>query len=214
MAKGDGKIKGGNFERDMSRETSLYITNNKDPDAVWHTKGSGSRATIRKKTNQNNKKYEHGDLGPDDPKVNFFFDFFNLELKTGYAKKIKNKETNSTRINQWGVLDLIDSRQKIPIFYDFWNQVLVDSDASGREPLLIFRRLQKEPCIAMHLDIFDCILLHTENEINFATIIVELKDYAFPIIICNMREFYKWSMGTITENFIKKYLKKVIERRL
>ena len=208
--------KGGEFERKMSKELSLYITNGKDPDAVWHTKGSGGRATKRKKLNQVNKKYEHGDLGPDDPKVNYFFDFFNGELKTGYAKTNKSKITNITRVNQWCVLDLLDSpRQQIPMFYDFWNQILVDSEASGREPLLIFRRLRKEPCIAMHLDIFDKISENILNkEVSFDILTVKLAEYPYLIAICNMREFYKWSMGIMTENFIKRKLKQVIERRL
>lgn len=193
--------KGGVFERDISRLTSLWLTNGKDKDCIWRTKGSGSRATTRSKAKQKSSKYDFGDLAPDGPMVVYFFDVFSLELKTGYGRK--NKKIKAL----WSILDILDGKQKTPTFQEFWEQATNDAELSKRIPLLIFRRNNRESCIAMYDYIFDAFLSDINHTFN--TMTVKLNDYP-NIVVCNLNEFYKVTWGKVTEQFIKTKIKKII----
>jgi len=145
-------MKGGNFEREIAKELSLWYSKGKRDDLIWRTHGSGGRATQRAKSDKDTK-YQHGDLTFSDPCVKELFDVFNFELKTGYSRKTKKKSGNE-RITNWCILDLIDSKQKICVFEEMWRQAERDAKKSKRIPILIFRRPMKSPCIAMSTNVF------------------------------------------------------------
>jgi hypothetical protein len=145
-------MKGGNFEREIAKELSLWYSKGKRDDLIWRTHGSGGRATQRAKSDKDTK-YQHGDLTFSDPCVKELFDVFNFELKTGYSRKTKKKSGNE-RITNWCILDLIDSKQKVCIFEEMWRQAERDAKKSKRIPILIFRRPMKSPCIVVNSNIF------------------------------------------------------------
>jgi hypothetical protein len=48
---------------------------------------------------------------------------------------------------RWDVLDIIDSKQKETVLMKMWAQCKEDADAAGKQPLLVFRRNRRMPCI-------------------------------------------------------------------
>ena len=46
-----GKRKGNNYEREMSRRLSLWLSENERDDLIWRTHNSGGRFTTRMKKN-------------------------------------------------------------------------------------------------------------------------------------------------------------------
>jgi hypothetical protein len=194
--------KGRDFEREISKDMSLWLTNGENPDCIWYTKSSGGRATRRVKTNQESKRYDHGDLGPDDACVYYYFDTFNCELKTGYGKKHKKQTT------LWSVTDIIDSSQSTPIFYDFWWQSINDALESEREPMLIFRRNRRTACIGMRPHIFNAFTKH--KTINFDSITVNFADTTPTITLCNIKHFFDHTWGIVNEGFVKLKINRAI----
>lgn len=200
--------KGKNFEREISKDMSLWLTNDSDGDCIWYTKSSGGRATRRVRSEQVASKYDHGDLGPDGSTLEWFFDLFSIELKTGYGTKNKKSTT------LWSVLDLLDSSQQYPKFYDFWYQAVNDADLSGREPLLIFRRNRRLPCIAMRSYIFDVFTyICNDKPVEFDTISIQFNGEYTPIIICNLRYFYDYTWGHIHAQQLKFNVDRAIMKR-
>lgn len=198
MSKGKGK----SFERLVSKKMSLWLTCGEDKDCIWLTKSSGGRATRRIRTNQKASKYDHGDIAPDGSRLEYFFNVFSVELKTGYGQK------KESEFKLWSVLDLIDSKQNIPKFKDFWDQACQDAIASKREPILIFRRNRRLPCIAMHDYIFNTFL--NSSFINFPIITSQLETDVNPIVICNLEQFFDSTWKKINENFIKLKINRAI----
>jgi hypothetical protein len=114
------------------------------------------------------------------------------------------------------LLDIIDSKQQMPIFYDFWYQAISDADASGREPMLIFRRNRRLTCIAMHSYIFDTFLKEGNQGNGFLPYMnIVFDDHNDPLVsICNMRQFFDYTWGIIDDKFIQfKILKAIITMR-
>lgn len=202
--------KGGSFEGQQSKLMSLWLTNDKRDDWIWRTSGSGARATIRFEQGKETDRYMFGDLGPTNPAILYFFKIFSVECKSGYrsyksktkivkGEKVKRK---APRIVNWSLLDIIDSNQAKPIFYELWEQAVNDGLKSNREPLLIFRRNHRQACIAMHyyiLESFETILgryPHTN---------ITISPDALPqnkITICYIKDFYKWTKGRMSETFL------------
>jgi len=204
--------KGGNFEREISKKVSLWITNSKMIDAVWHTSGSGGRATNRKRSKDNvlPKKYDYGDLGPDHLIAYPFFDCFSCELKTGYAKVKKTKDKIVKTM--WSIMDMLDSAQKITAFEEFWDQCANDAKESKREPILIVRRLQRQACIALCDDIFN-IFVKNHGKPNFKFIICDLEQ-KYKIIICNLDQFINWSKDINIKKLHFQYTQLIMKRRI
>ena len=197
MTKGKGK----SFERLISKKMSLWLTCGEDKDCIWYTKSSGGRATRRINTNQTASRYDHGDLGPDGSKLEYFFSIFCIELKTGDGRKKENE------FKLWSLLDSIDSKQNVPKFNEFWEQACHDAEVSKREPILIFRRNRRLPCIAMYNYIFEAFI---NGNINFPIITLQLEKYANPIVICNLEQFFECTWKKINENFIKLKINRAI----
>ena len=140
--------KGGAFELELAKKLSLWFTEGKRDDLVCRTDTSGGRATVRVKNKKETNKYLHGDLKHSDDECRPLFDIWSIEAKTGYASKHKLKD-GTKKVTNWDLLDLLDSKAKEPLFVQFWNQCILSAELTSREPILIFRRNQKEPCVAI-----------------------------------------------------------------
>ena len=77
--------KGGDFERRVSPHLSLWWTGGKYDDTVWHTHGSGGRATSRRRKGKRTSG-QAGDLCSTDPLSRGLFRVFAFELKSGYQQ--------------------------------------------------------------------------------------------------------------------------------
>lgn len=227
MAKG---AKGGNFERTISEKLSIWFTDGESSVAFWRTAGSGGRATSRRKGKKETNLEDFGDIKADAPIGKPLIDFFSIELKTGYAKKTKSKAKKYggkevTKVVNWDLLDYLDSTQKQTQFAAFWEQAQLDATNSNREPLLIFRRNNKQPCIAMYTDIFHAFIGKCLFP-NFDYLSMHFckDEKCFPsITVCNLYEFFEWSQGKVkpklngdgnyTCTFIDFNLKRTLFRR-
>jgi hypothetical protein len=208
-------MKGGTFEGEMSKEFSLYLTHMKTEDGIWRTEGSGGRVTCKAKANMQTRQDQYGDItytNYNNQECKFWFDIFSIECKTGYAKKTKNKTKTKTTLTHWSLLDMIDSSQKLCQFHEFWEQCLNDAIESKREPILIFRRNRRSPCITMRNDVFGGFIerfgMPGVNTINLVTEFDPLS-----ITIINMRQFFDWT-EQISESILRKHIvNRLIKRK-
>jgi hypothetical protein len=145
-------MKGGDFEREVAREISLWWSSGKRDDIFYRSHASGGRFTSRAKTGKDTA-YQGGDITFSDPVGKPLMDRWNIECKTGYGgkKRIKDKKGNLVAKEniRWDVLDLIDSKQKQTTLMIMWEQCKRDALLTRREPILIFRRNGRSKCIMM-----------------------------------------------------------------
>lgn len=139
--------KGRSFEWEISKILSAWITDSTRDDIFMPTVSSGAMYTSRKKSGKDTKN-QGGDITSNDILGDNFIEKFNIELKTGYSKKSKRKDGIIVQSN-WCILDILDSKEKIPLFISFWEQCRKSAEETNRIPLLIFRRQNRIPLIAM-----------------------------------------------------------------
>lgn len=149
--------KGGKFELKIAKILSLWFSNGTRDDLVCRTDSSGGRATVRTAKNKKSNKYWYGDLRNSDDVAKSMFDNWSIECKTGYSRK------NKKSITKWDILDVIDSSQKVTTFEEMWKQCERDAELSYREPILIFGRSLRSPCIAMNYNYFNRMAETVEN---------------------------------------------------
>jgi hypothetical protein len=203
--------KGGNFEREVSKDLSLWWSNGERDDIFWHTGGSGSRFTSRRKQNKDTA-YQGGDITFTDPIGEPLIKMFSIELKTGYGSKRKSKAQRRKVITNWALMDFLDSNQGLPIFGEFWAQSLEDAELSGREPLLIFRRNMMKRCIALWLTTFEIIVgvNPKPSDINLLILSVDWGD----VIVLPLEPFFEWTDGYLNNPiWLPKIRAKVKKRR-
>ena len=202
--KGKGKIIGNAFQREICKKLSLACSNGEHDDIFISTSGSGSRGTIRKKAGKKTQVTQHGDIDYENPMGKPLINIWSIECKTGYGTTRKTKE-GITKSN-WCLLDCIEGGSENPMFLDFWLQTLEDAETSKREPILIFRRNNKQPCIVFKKEYwnylminyislfnifpFDNIILNISGE---NLIIISFKDF-LTIMNRNLLEFAKMSI--------------------
>jgi hypothetical protein len=152
-----------------------------------------------------NTAYEGGDITFSDPIGEPLIKLWNIECKTGYAKKKKSKEKNfagkpgekRTQVSliNWCVLDFLDSRQTIPTLQPMWMQSVRDGEKTNREPILIFRRPLMQPCIAFR----DSYFTRFETTYGVLPRKIHLRfiqdKVAHRIVITSLRDFFEWVPG-------------------
>lgn len=77
--------KGQQFERDICRKLSLWISEGKDDSLLWRTSNSGGRATVRGKKGKRTQG-QYGDIAAIHPSAEWLTRYFTFELKRGYPK--------------------------------------------------------------------------------------------------------------------------------
>lgn len=81
MKSGGGKRKGGDYEREICKKLSLWISEGQREDIFWRSAMSGGRATVQYKKGVNNKS-QVCDISAIDPLGNFLIDKTIIECKT------------------------------------------------------------------------------------------------------------------------------------
>jgi hypothetical protein len=127
--------KGGNFERDIAKYLTKWLTGKVKPYAYWRTPGSGSLATL----SEENKDIS-GDIYPLKMEACFFTDRFNIECKKGYPK---------TNFHQH-----LKDNKNFEI-RDFWEQCVVDANRANKHPMLIFAKKTFKPIVGIEDDKID-----------------------------------------------------------
>lgn len=112
----NSKSIGNNYEREVAKKLSLWLTEGKNDDVVWRDLGSGARATVRSKQGKDTTR--HGDFVPTDLAYKYFFDLFCIDSKS-YKEwnplfiNEKNMKSNSI-LNQW-IKVCKEAQEKIPM---------------------------------------------------------------------------------------------------
>lgn len=194
--KGKGKTIGNNFQWEVCKKLSLSVSN-KD-DIFQPTPSSGARGTRRKKT-QETQATQHGDITYENPIGKPLIDIWSIETKTGYGK-VRETKKGITKTN-WCMLDCIEGDSENPIFLDFWLQTLEDAEASNREPILIFRRPSKQPCIVIRYGYFFDILRPLHNTIfkewDYDSLSINISKEA--LLIMSFKNFIDWTNRNLLE---------------
>jgi hypothetical protein len=191
--KGTGSRVGGNFEWEICKKLSLAVSI-KD-DIFIPTSGSGSRGTRRKKT-QETQATQHGDITYENIIGKPLIDIWSIECKSGYGI-IRETKKGITKTN-WCIIDIIEGDTQNPKFLEFWLQSLEDAEASKREPILIFRRNNKQPCIAFKYGYWNGILMGFYplfKQFTYDNIIINVCDEK--IFIMSFKNFLNWSNGNL-----------------
>lgn len=81
VKKGYGKIKGGNFEREICKKLSLWVSEGKRDDIFWRSAMSGGRSTIGLKKGIK-RSNQAGDITAIDPMGQFLINKFIIECKS------------------------------------------------------------------------------------------------------------------------------------
>ena len=125
--------KGQEFERQICKQFSLWISEGKRDDVFWRTSGSGARSTSRMKK-QISTENSAGDIGYIDSIGKPFIDKFLVEIKRGYSSEIE-------------LLGSIDGKKE-PLLLKWFNKAEEERKNAGRDfTLLITKRNHKSSCI-------------------------------------------------------------------
>jgi hypothetical protein len=190
-----GKAKGNNFQWEIAKKLSLAVS---DKDDIFiPTADSGSRGTRRSKTKET-QITQHGDISFEDIIGKPLIDIWNIECKSGYTKITKTK-TGVTKTG-WCMLDCIEGSDN-PKFLEFWLQCLDDAEITKREPILIFRRANKQPCITFEYRYFYDVLKPLSNKLfkewDYDSISLNIGKEVF--LTMSFPNFLDWVNGNLLE---------------
>lgn len=121
MRKGGGKSKGSQFEREVCRILSLWVTNGNRADVFWRSAMSGGRATVGRKKGQDIR--QAGDMTATAPEGNAFVEMWLVECKF-----VQDLELVSFLLNNTGKLAT------------YWKKCKAEARAHQRRPMLICKQ--------------------------------------------------------------------------
>lgn len=122
MTRVNGKQKGSEFERQICKRLSLWLSNGKKDDCLWRSALSGGRATIGAKKGKLNTS-QVGDISAIDPMGQWLMDKFIVECKS-----YRDLDFQSGLLKRKGLL------------HDFWRILKKQCKGTDRQPLLIAKQ--------------------------------------------------------------------------
>lgn len=111
--------KGGDFERNISKFLTKWLTGKNKPYMFWRQDASGGIATIHIENT-----HMTGDICSVHPDSAWFMNIFSIECKIGYPKTSFWQHFNTTKFG----------------IEEFWNQAIDDSIKANKHPMLIYRK--------------------------------------------------------------------------
>ena len=152
-----GKGKGPSFERNISKEMSLWMSNGTRDDLVWRTSGSGGRATMRRKSGKKTAN-ACGDLKAEHTLAMPFFEKCTVELKIGYK--------------DYSIQDLLDKpirgKKTLRTIEDFYLQATTDAKfAEIPIPIIIMKKDSRKALIVLPRDVFDAINEFFDEDMSY-----------------------------------------------
>lgn len=139
-----GKIKGGEYERKISKKLSMWLSSGERDDLFWRTSGSGSRHTIRYKKNLTTE----GQAGD----VTYTCSGISEEFIKVFCMEIKFYKD----INLWSVI----TKSKSGLL-DFWDQTYEKAKQVGKTPILIVKENYK-PALFISNESFNMLMKNFE----------------------------------------------------
>ena len=131
--------KGGDFEREISKCLTYWLTGKEKPYAFWRMPGSGGLSTIH----EENKNLT-GDITAIRPEGEFLCSKFTIELKTGYPQT--SFWQHFGRVKNFNI-------------EIFWRQSIDDAVKSSKHPMLIYRKKGRKPVVGISQWIADQLML-------------------------------------------------------
>ena len=169
-------LKGGRFEREVSKQLSLWWTEGERDDVFWRSSQSGGRATTRAKGGKLTAG-SYGDITALDSVGEPFLKYFCLELKRGYTK-----DTD--------VMALLDSNQKRPVLLQHWNQCERDRKLGGiLHSLVIIKRDHMTTCCYMNIDAYLSLVKAFNKECKISSI--SFNNGSFDMLMFKFEDFLK-----------------------
>lgn len=140
-----GKRKGSQWERDISKYLTQWLTNQKAQYYFWKSPGSGSIGTISG-TNPD----LHGDIIPlKEESDKALCSKIVFECKNGYPKTTLD---NHLKYN------------KEDNIYSFWSQVVYDAEKVNKYPMLIYKKKgMPTPWLGISTELYNKLKKHLEN---------------------------------------------------
>lgn len=159
MKPGKSKNKGGNFERDISKKLSLFLSNGERDDGLWRSQSSGARATNRQKTNKYTEN-QYGDISSTAPFTKSFIDKYIIELK--HYKSIN-------------LMSLFNSEKNL--ISEWWSKLNNSAKITEKIPLLIIKA-NNYPILLISNDTF-CNQITMFFDINYSASFYQKDQYLY-----------------------------------
>lgn len=176
--------KGGEFERAICKELSLWWSGGKSNAIFWRTAGSGARATVRHQQGLETPN-SCGDFCAIDPDGFPLVKVISGEFKRGYS-------------GQLHIQSLLDSTQKEPPLLKFWQQAEKDKEVGDRRwSWLIFKRDRCHACIVFDRSFWNFLLRYIGSIDHSAfTVFFQLKGTLgrkhYFLYVMRLSEFFDW----------------------
>lgn len=176
--------KGSQFEKDVCKAFSLWITNNKRDDIFYKTSGSGGRATHRQKQNKTTA-FSAGDMSFNDILGRRLIEYFLVEIKRGYNNKMK-------------VMSLIDKTIKgEPSIVKWFKKGEVERKQNNRRAtIIIFRRDYCKTVIALkeqtYIELENIVGPYTDYGISNVITLHLDSTQGFTIVMIPLEGFFEW----------------------
>jgi hypothetical protein len=166
------KSKGSQFERDIAKFLSVWLTGKPSPLQFWRMPASGGLATI----NELNADLS-GDIRALTPEAELLTNTFSIECKAGYPKT-----------SFWQHFKNI---KNFPI-EQFWEQCVRDATKANKRPMLIYRKKGNQPIVGVS-DITSMLGLNVLGLLEIQSISLTFTNIkALPrLTFYNMNEFFK-----------------------
>lgn len=184
MKAGAGKRKGGNYERQIARKLSLWITQDKNENGLWRSSSSGATATINKKKGNINP-YQCGDLCAVSADCYGFAEKIYVEIKSYKKLSIANFIFNRSSILK-----------------KFWDVAKKESKEYNKEPIIIAKENNFPELIIFQPTFFKLVIPYktfTKVEIKNGGIYIALLDEFLSSFRLIPKEFEELKMYDIKE---------------
>ena len=132
MKPGAGKTKGGNFEREICRKLSLWISAGERDDLFWRSSLSGGRATVAFKKGKQNLT-QCGDISSIHPDGNVLTDRYLISCKFYSDLKLEGAMLG----NKGGISQ-------------FWEECVAEAKRYGKQPILVAKQNNTRPFICLN----------------------------------------------------------------
>ena len=201
--KNKSKSKGNRFEISTAKGLSLWISNGKRDDLIFHSSSSGARATTRSKSNQDTAN-SCGDLCYLDAIAEPYMRDYLWEIKCGYTPKIKKKKDKNGNVKfirssgkKISLADLLDgwgNKKSKPLLIEWLDKAKKEAkDHEKKHFIIIYQRDRKDACIVFQQETWNMIKYNNEKEFTMyngkiAYVIVD----PYELVIVRLEDFYSW----------------------
>ena len=159
--------KGGDFERDVAKDLTLWLTGKKKPYKFWRMPGSGGLATIHEECVDLS-----GDIRSLDSDGEFLTDIFSIECKNGYPKT--SFWQHFKNIKHFNIKE-------------FWIQCCNDAFKSDKKPMLVYRKKGRKPIVGIDYTTFVDIEMITK----LSSVILNWNDELDSVVLFDYKDFFE-----------------------